>query len=243
MHGVISHSLWLAPIAEKLVASGITVVCPDRRGAGANRRDRGDAPDEISLLEDLHEVIRNFEKPGTPLHLAGFCWGSNYLINFLCRYQPDISSLALLAPALFPAAGLRNASLRVDKSSEPTEIPLVPVDAFTSGPAYRRVILPDPLRLERVSPRFNGIMQTFSRMIGVKLLKLPYPVLMILAEDDRITDNQTTAKLFNRLRPQPRQLVYVPGQHGIQFDAPLETADALTTWLNRLDKHSLRNTV
>src|SRR5690606_1386679 len=88
---------------------------------------------------------------------------------------------------------------------------------------------------------FNGIMQTFSRMIGVKLLKLPYPVLMILAEDDRITDNQTTEQLFNRLRPQPRQLVYVPGQHGIQFDAPLETAAALTAWLSRFNKQSKNN--
>ncbi|HEX7026831.1 MAG TPA: alpha/beta fold hydrolase [Gammaproteobacteria bacterium] len=240
VHGVVSHSLWLAPIAEKLAGSGITVVCPDRRGAGANRQARGDAPDETSLLGDLHKVISNFEAAGIPMHLAGFCWGSNYLINFLCRHQVGISSLALLAPAIFPAAELRNADLYIDDSAEPTEIPPVPLDAFTRGPAYEGFILPDSLRLQRVSPRFNRIMQSYSRMIGVKLLKLPYPVLMILAEDDRITDNQTTEKLFDRLKAQPKQLVYVPGRHGIQFDAPIETANALAAWLNRLNQQPLQ---
>ena len=242
VHGVISHSLWLAPIAEKLVASNITVICPDRRGTGANHQARGDAPDESSLLEDLCMVIANFKTRETPMHLAGFCWGSNYLVNFLCRHHPDISSLALLAPALFPAADLRNADLRVDDTPEPTEIPLVPLDAFTRGPAYEGFILPDPMRLKHVSPRFNRIMQTFSRMIGVKLLKLQYPVLMILAQEDRITDNETTAEVFNRLQVYPKQLVYVPGEHGIQFDAPLEAANALTTWINQFDTKNLTQT-
>lgn len=242
-HGIISHSLWLASLAERLAARGITTVCPDRRGSGANRRERGDAPGETELLDDLHTVVNRFQPSAVPLHLGGFCWGSNYLVNYLSRYRPGIASVALIAPALFPAAGLRNVVLKTGASAEPTETPIVPVDAFTRGPAYERFILPDPLRLNRVSPRFNGIMQTFSRMIGIKLLKLPYPVLMILAKDDRITDNDTTANLFSRLRVQPRQLVYVPGEHGIPFDAPIETADTLTTWVNRLNKHSLRNTV
>lgn len=241
VHGIISHSLWLAPLAERLAAKGITTVCPDRRGSGANRRARGDAPDEDVLLDDLHTVVNRFRPSTVPLHLGGFCWGSNYLVNYLSRHHPEIASLVLLAPALFPGDGLRNAILKTGKSSEPTETPVVPVDAFTLGPAYEHFILPDPLRLDRVSPRFNGITQSLSRMIGIKLLKLPYPVSMILAKDDRITDNETTEKLFNRLKIQPKQLVYVPGQHGIQFDAPLETANALEIWLNRFRKYSLQN--
>lgn len=242
VHGVISHALWLAPIAERLAATGITTVIPDRRGAGANRLARGDAPDEYTLLDDLHTVVNHFKIPAVPLHMAGFCWGSNYLVNYLSRYLPDVTSIALLAPALFLTAGLRDAVLQTGESSHPTEIPIVPVDAFTRGPAYEQFILPDPLRLDRVSPRFNGIMQAFSRMIGIKLLKLPFPILMILAEEDRITDNKSTEKLFNRLKVQPRHLVYVPGEHGVQFDAPLETTNALVTWLNRFNNHLLQKT-
>lgn len=240
VHGIISHSLWLAPIAERLAAKGITTVCPDRRGSGANRQARGDAPNEDILLDDLHTVVNRFRPAVVPLHLGGFCWGSNYLVNYLSRHHPEIASIALLAPALFPAVILRNATLKTGTSPEPTETPVVPVDAFTRGPAYDRFILPDPLRLDRVSPRFNGITQTFSRMIGIKLLKLPPPVLMILAKKDRITDNETTEKLFDRLKTQPKQLVYVPGQHGIQFDAPLETANILENWLNRFNEQNVQ---
>lgn len=239
VHGIISHSLWLAPLAERLAAGGITTVCPDRRGSGANLEARGDAPNDCTLLDDLHTVVQRFQTSATPLHLGGFCWGSNYLVNYLSRYRPGVTSIVLLAPALFPAACLRNASLKTGASAEPTETPIVPADAFTRGPAYKHFILPDPLRLDRVSPRFNGIMQTFSRMIGIKLLKLSLPVLMVLAENDRITDNGTTEKLFHRLRAQPKQMVYVPGEHGIPFDAPLETTIALETWLNKFNNHFL----
>src|SRR5207302_8632859 len=41
LHGLISHSAWLAPIAERLAASGVTAICPDRRGSGANLPPRG----------------------------------------------------------------------------------------------------------------------------------------------------------------------------------------------------------
>ncbi len=232
-HGVVSHSLWLEPIARQLADNGITCICPDRRGAGQNTQHRGDAISEEVLLDDLHQVIKQLTTPQLMTHIAGFCWGSNYLINYAARYKPDVASICLLAPALFPAENLREAELTINSSGEATETPIVPIDGFTRGPQYHDFILPDPLRLHFVSPRFNGIMQNFSRMIGIKLMKLGLPTLIVLASDDRMTDNPTTARVFERLSVEPKAICYVPGEHGIQFDAPNESSVAITHWIQQ----------
>ncbi len=234
LHGVVSHSLWLEPLAVPLAEKGITVICPDRRGAGANRDARGDAPDQQTLLEDVERVRQHFAT-AQAMHLCGFCWGSNYAINYALKFPGNMRSLALLAPAVFAAENLREAELNISDVAEATEVPIVPLDGFTRGPAYKGFILPDSSRVTHVSPRFNGIMQGFSQMIGIKLLKLPLPLLMVLAEQDRMTDNETTARVFNRFKTEPKHLEYVPGEHGVQFDAPVQTADALLAWLDRFN--------
>jgi len=231
LHGLISHSGWLAPLAEELAASGVTSLCPDRRGAGANPPPRGDAPSGAVLLDDLDCVVDRFVPAGQGLHLAGFCWGAAYAINYLALRRRPVRSLALLAPSIVPAPALREHGLITGPSGEATVDPAIPAEAFTRGPAYEQVILPDPLRLRKVSPRLNGILSEFAYMIGAKLARLTVPTLIVLAEADRVVDNAATERLFATLRATRKQLHTVPGQHGVQFDAPHEVVAILREWL------------
>ena len=234
LHGVVSHSGWLTNIAKRLSGRGISVVCPDRRGSGANTLNRGDAPDETRLLEDVFALAEHYRDPRVCLHLGGFCWGAVYAINVLSREPGIADSLALLAPAVFPVASMREAVLNCGSSSVPSEQPIVPLDAFTRTAAYEDFILPDKLKLEGVSPRFNGVMQSLSRLVGVRLVKLNVPTLMVLAGNDQVTDNAATERAFQHMRARPKRLAWVPGDHGVQFDAPDETAQMLHDWLAAL---------
>src|SRR3989442_15765828 len=83
LHGLISHSGWLAPVAEDLATRGITSVCPDRRGSGANPGPRGDAPSGAVLLDDLDCVLDRFEQGGAAGPpggaFGGAAWSAEYL--------------------------------------------------------------------------------------------------------------------------------------------------------------------
>ena len=70
--------------------------------------------------------------------------------------------------------------------------------------------------------------------MGVKLARLAGPILVVLASEDRVTDNDATRRAFNLLRVQKR-LVEVPGEHGVQFDAPDQTAKEIIDWIARFD--------
>ncbi len=231
LHGLISHAGWLGPVAERLASSGVMCICPDRRGSGGNPPPRGDAPSADVLLEDLDRVVCHFTESGWHPHLAGFCWGAAYAVNYLARRRGPVGSLALLAPSIVPAAALRALAPITGSSGEPTVDPVIPPEAFTRGPAYQQFILPDALRLRKLSPRLNGILAEFAFMIGAKLTRLNVPTLLVLADGDRVVDNAATARLFAAMRASRTELRTVRGEHGVQFDAPDEVAALLCRWV------------
>jgi alpha-beta hydrolase superfamily lysophospholipase len=231
LHGIVSHAGWLDSIAVRLAEGGIDVVCPDRRGCGRNPIDRGDAPSGGVLLEDLDRIVTEYLDPNLPLHLCGFCWGAVYALRYLGAPRPAVRSLLLLAPGLYPSRELTDLPLVTGDSAEATEEPLTPLDAFTSGPALHEQILPDPLRLDRVSPRFNAIVAEFYRLVTPRLARLLLPVLCVVADADRITDNDATRRAFELVPGKPKKLATVPGQHGVQFDAPDQSARLIHEWI------------
>ena len=231
LHGIVSHSGWLDPIASRLAGRGIEVICPDRRGSGRSTLHRGDAPSAAALLGDLDRILDRYREPGIPQHLCGFCWGAVYAVRYLAVERPPLHSLILLAPGLYPTEVLTRVPLITGDSSEPTLDPLVPLHGFTQGAALHEFILPDPLRLRSVSPRFNSIVAEFSRLITPRIARLRLPTLCVLAEDDRITDNEATRTAFARVRADPHVLALVPGEHGVQFDSPDQSAELIEEWI------------
>lgn len=232
LHGVVSHAEWLAPITGQLVDAGIRVLCPDRRGAGLNEQTPGDAPDAQTLIDDVVRVIGECVDPAIPLHVGGFCWGATYMINVLQQQRFNAVSLIMIAPSIFPAADIGAAELSVGDSAVATEVPNVPIDRFTSGPAYEQYILPDTRRTHYVSPRFNGILVAMNRMLAPRWAKLKMPTLMVLADNDRLSDSDKHERAFASLRVAHKQCITLAGQHGLQFDAPHETARSIKGWVH-----------
>ena len=136
LHGIVSHSEWLAPIAERIATHGIEVICPDRRGTGLNKEQRGDAPDLDSLILDIDSIQSHFQRPGATCHLAGFCWGGTYAISHVNKNPAAFQSLILIAPSVFVVQDVADQELVTGVSSIATEPPLVPLDRFTSGPDH-----------------------------------------------------------------------------------------------------------
>lgn len=231
VHGVVSHSLWLESIATGLAELGISCVVPDRRGAGLNKQARGDAPHAQALLDDLENIYHWAQATSLPIHLCGFCWGANYVVNLMAEKSPVVESLALLAPSLFPSKRITEQPFVVGDSGLASELPVMPLECFTDGPAFHDFIQPDPLRVKQVSPRLNNVMAEFSQGIWIKFLRITLPTLVILGNDDEVVDNQATQRLFNRLANPCKQLHVLPGKHGIQFDAAERVIAALSRWI------------
>ncbi|MEL7023496.1 MAG: alpha/beta fold hydrolase [Pseudomonadota bacterium] len=234
LHGVVSHSGWLAPIGQRLASRGIRLLAVDRRGAGRNSEESGDAPSAEVLIEDALAVLRHYQTESCITHFGGFCWGATYALNVLERYRSGVASFVMVAPSIFPSADVGGAELEAGDDATARCIPNVPIDRFTRGPDYESFIVPDPLRTRLVSPRFNQCMIDMNRLLAPRWAKLGMPTLMILADEDRLSDNDKHLRAWRHVRGIPKSHIMVPGEHGVQFDAPQETVDALADWVNRV---------
>ena len=63
IHGIQSHGGWYEGSCEHLRQAGYRISFLDRRGAGLNSADRGDAPGFRRLLDDIGEFIQSVARP------------------------------------------------------------------------------------------------------------------------------------------------------------------------------------
>jgi len=242
LHGVMSHSQWLARLAEPLARLGFKVVGADRRGSGLNRRGLGDAPSSRQLVLDLWRVVEREHDGEGPLFLIGWCWGGVLALNALVEpgTADRLAGLVLLAPGLFPAAGLQRALAAQDRPLEdrPVDQPCVesPIreEMFTRGPWLHDFILKDELRLRFFSPRFGRILREMGAQAILELHRSTLPILLVMAERDVTMDRERTLRTFERLRRAPVTIRSIDCHHGIQFEAVAELVDAVTAWVRRL---------
>ncbi len=231
IHGLVSHSQWMDSIASILAKQGISCFAVDRRGAGLNTEARGDAPSTNALLNDLHAVVEWVTDLNIPIHLCGFSWGSNYVVNYLAQHQANIASMLYLAPSFFPSTWIAQQPFKVGDGCEATEDPVMPIDQFTDVQMFDAYIKTDPNRLRKVSIRMNKVVQSFSSGIWMKFLRLNYPCLMILGAKDTVIDNDATLQVFDRLQVEQKQSVVLNASHGIQFDMPSAAARSIAQWV------------
>ncbi len=244
VHGVMSHSEWLAPLAVRLASTGFNVVGADRRGSGLNRTDRGDAPSRQQLTADLHEIIKAQRVADQPLYLLGWCWGAVLAINAALEFSPEIAGLALVAPGLFPSEivrrRLRQQWGRLDKSLRAPGRGYVdnPVteEMFTDGPWLDNFIRKDKTRIQSITPRFLGIMMKMGTVATTRLSELKHPMLVLLASRDEAVDNDRTLTAFGNLSNKSLCITNCDARHGMQFEIPDELTIHIDSWVQRVQR-------
>jgi alpha-beta hydrolase superfamily lysophospholipase len=128
VHGIQSHGGWYEYSCRRLSEAGYAVYFLDRRGAGLNEHDRGDAPSFRRLIDDIADFIERVARPEhgcegrgqspeashalrihaqgvppkIPVVLLAISWGGK-LAAGLCRRHPGkVDGVALLCPGFFP---------------------------------------------------------------------------------------------------------------------------------------------
>ena len=91
---------------------------PDRRGSGANRRDRGHTPSTGRLLDDVAEYLADRSArrdPASPIALAGISWGGKLAVITAGRRPDLVDALALICPGLHPRVGVSRGRAAADR--------------------------------------------------------------------------------------------------------------------------------
>jgi alpha-beta hydrolase superfamily lysophospholipase len=238
LHGIQSHAGWYDFSCRRIQQAGWTVSFLDRRGSGLNQEQRGDAPSFRRLLDDLVELLQ--AQSIRPVCLAGISWGGK-LVLALKKYHPGLADrLALLCPGLFPKVRpsfrekLAIAASRLYAPTRGFPIPLNDAELFTASKQWQEFIRHDPLALHEATAR----LLVESARLDIYLRFVPrcvnVPVLLLLAEHDRIIDNRRTRSYIESFATPDKQVIeYAGAHHTLEFEPePARHVDDLLNWLS-----------
>jgi alpha-beta hydrolase superfamily lysophospholipase len=238
LHGIQSHGGWYVRSCSALADRGYAVSFLDRRGCGLNDRDRGDAPSFRRLLDDIAEYLRTLS--GTRF-LFGISWGGKLAVALQRRHPGLTDGLVLIAPGLCPRVRqplptrLRILAARLVAPRRRFPIPINDPELFTANLEQQRFIRGDPLALREASARLLVENVRLDVYVRFALRRVRVPVLVLLAEHDRIIDNAATRRLVERIPVVDRTVIdYAGAHHTLEFEpgGPPFLADLLT-WLDR----------
>jgi alpha-beta hydrolase superfamily lysophospholipase len=250
LHGIQSHGGWYGYSCNRLSEAGFEVSFLDRRGSGLNTEDRGDAPSFRRLLDDVAEYLRPLRASGAPVFLAAISWGGKVAVALQRRHPSLVDGLALLCPGIFPRIRppfrqrCAIAAVRLVRPRQLFPIPLSDPELFTATPRWLQFLREDPLSLHRATARFliesvrlDGYLRFAARAVRV-------PVLLLLAERDRIINNARTRQFVERLPAADKQIIEYPGaHHTLEFEPdPDRFVADLRGWLERQAEAPLAKT-
>jgi alpha-beta hydrolase superfamily lysophospholipase len=240
IHGIQSHGGWYEYSCGRLAQAGWTVSFLDRRGAGLNKRDRGDTPSFRRLLDDIAELVRPLARP---VILTAISWGGKLGVAFEHRHAGLVDGLALFCPGICSRIKipiwqrLVVAGRRLVTPHKLFPIPLNEPELFTASPHWQQFIRDDPLRLRLAtarlmveSVRLGGYLRLVARSVRV-------PVLLLLAEQDRIIENARTRCFVERFASMDRMVIEYPGaHHTLEFEP--EPDRFVADWQRWLERFS-----
>jgi alpha-beta hydrolase superfamily lysophospholipase len=236
IHGIQSHGGWYGASCAYLAGQGWDVSFLDRRGSGLNDQARGDTPSGRRLVADVAEFLRS--RPQKPFLLA-ISWGGKIAITLERRYPDSTRGLVLLAPGLCPKVkpplGQRLGIVwaRLTSPAKLFPIPLDDPQLFTATPRWQAFIREDPLALRKATARLLVSSVILDVAAKRSCADVRVPVLLLLAGQDRIIDNEKTKAYFARLASADRRVIEYPqAHHTLEFEPdPTPVFADVAAWL------------
>jgi acylglycerol lipase len=248
LHGIQSHGGWYDWSCRRLQHAGHAVSFLDRRGAGLNQQDRGDAVGGFwRLLDDIGEyltALRRGEASKVPLFLVAISWGGRLGAALQRRHPGLVDGLALLCPGFFPVVRPPLAvwpGVLWARLVAPRRLFAVPLDdaaLFTGTERWQQFIRDDPLALRLATARLLFTNNRLSRYLWLVPQHVRVPTLTLLAAKDRIINNARTRRYVARFAAADKQVIEYPdAHHTLEFEPePDRAVDDLLAWLDRIGR-------
>jgi alpha-beta hydrolase superfamily lysophospholipase len=253
VHGIQSHAGWYEHSCRRLAEAGFAVSFLDRRGSGQHMEARGDTPSFRRLLDDIAEFLHPLrqQEPALPIFLAGISWGGKPVVALQRRHPGLVDGLALLCPGFRPRVSpsrKERLAILCSRLTAPRRlfpVPLSDPQLFTATPRWQEFIRDDPLSIRQATARFFVESVRLDLYLRFAASRVRLPVLLLLAEHDRIIDNARTRAVLERFPAEDKEVCeYVGAHHTLEFEADPEPFIAdLLRWLKRVTTNNTNKNI
>ncbi len=216
-HGLGSQSGLLEFMASQFTSKGFIFYAPDLRGFGTYPGKKGHVDSYDEYDEDLNLLIEQIREghPDEKMFLYGHSLGSVHAVRYLFKY-PNASVDGLILPSpgvsekLKVSGAIRAIGALLSKFNIKTYIDNgLDLTLLAQNPEVIKLNLEDPLRFEKVTPRYaieglKASKDTFESAYRIKhpvLVQQPGRDLIVVPEEnkefyDKISSEDKTWKLY-----------------------------------------------
>jgi alpha-beta hydrolase superfamily lysophospholipase len=173
--------------------------------------------------------------------LVAISWGGKLAVALQRRHPGLVDGLALLCPGFFPKVrpslrqrlGILGSRLVSPRKLFP--IPLNDPELFTASPGRQQFIRDDPLGLRQATARFLVESVRLDYYLRSAPAYVTVPVLLLLAEHDRIIHNDKTRQFVEGFASADKPVIeYAGAHHTLEFEEqPDRFVNDLRDWLER----------
>jgi alpha-beta hydrolase superfamily lysophospholipase len=193
VHGLGSHVMRHALVAEALSRAGYAVAGFDQRGFGRSQGRRGHTPSLQAYLQDIGDFLEQLSRrwPALPQVLYGHSMGAVLSLAFVATRRPSLAGLIATAPALRSRVAEQRGKLLLVRCFGRL-LPTLSLDngidlaQLSRDPALQARVEADPLCHRRVTTAWGLAMLQAIALVESQASRLPVPLLLMHGTGDAI---------------------------------------------------------
>ena len=242
LHGLGGHAGDLVGVGEFLAERGIAAFIPDQRGFGHYSGLKGHVMDFDEYIEDIQNLVMQVKDRylNKITYLFGASMGGLNAIRYIIRYPRTIDGLILQCPAVSQNLDIGTGTKIAGSFLSVLNIKRYYASEINYGDATRNPNVvkqheSDPLRFERVTPRFGMEALNASNDAFNSAPKIMMPVLVQQAGDDKLVKPEKSKEFFENLAAADKTWKLYDGLYHQLHNEPereMVLAD-LYDWLNK----------
>jgi alpha-beta hydrolase superfamily lysophospholipase len=242
LHGLGSHAGDFRELGKHYADKGLAVFIPDQRGFGHYSGLKGHVMSFDEYTEDIQNLVMMAKDRylNNIVFLFGSSLGGLNAVRYAVKYHKEIDGLILHCPAV-----AQSLDIGVGKKVAGNLLSLLNVKRYvesdinyedaTRNPKVIKNMETDPLRFERVTPRFGieGLKAAEEGFNSASLINLP--VLLQQAGDDKLVDPVRSKEFFDTLSSKDKTWKLYDGLYHQLHNEPEkeQVLGDMTDWLEK----------
>jgi alpha-beta hydrolase superfamily lysophospholipase len=243
IHGLGSHSGLLSFLGEKFASKSYTFYAPDMRGFGTYPGLKGHVERYGEYTDDIDSLVEQLREghPDDKLFLFGHSLGGMHVANYTIKHpNAPIDGIIIPCPAVSerlevskPARAIASLLSKLNVKNYVSNG--LNFDYLSKNPEVVKRNREDPLRFDKVTPRFAVEGLKASKETFMSANRIHFPVLVQQSGDDRILIPEKNKEFFDNIASEDKTWKLYPGLYHEPFEEPggEEVLSDMFSWIEK----------
>jgi len=240
VHGLGGHSGELAFIAEYFCERGVAFYAPDLRGFGRNDGEMGHVDSFDEYTEDINSLASflQLKYDEKKLFLFGHSLGGLHVLRYAVAYPETIAGIMVTCPAVSERLEISSFLRKIISGFSRLNVKAhfgsgLNLDLVAKNPEVVKRHKEDPLRVEKVTPRFAKEGLEAKDKLFESADRITVPVILAQSGDDRILVPEENRDFYNRISSEDKTWKLYEGFYHEPFEdeGGEKMLDDLYEWL------------